>query len=89
MGVLIFHSVIRRARPGADTDVLTKEGKFMLALADELLEHHGLSADTRNRALEVIDSRQLADLVLTVGFYQLVCGFLNTFGVQVENENAQ
>lgn len=29
---------------------------------------------------------QLADFTLTVGFYQLVCNFLNTFGVRPEGE---
>jgi hypothetical protein len=32
---------------------------------------------------------QLADLVMTVGFYQLVCNFLNTFEVTTEGEPIQ
>lgn len=31
---------------------------------------------------------QLSDLVVTVGFYQLVSNFLNTFGVTTEGETS-
>ncbi|MEU5768003.1 hypothetical protein ABZ782_19040 [Streptomyces asoensis] len=36
--------------------------------------------------MEVLTAGQLADLVVTVGFYELVGGFLNTFGVTTEGE---
>jgi 4-carboxymuconolactone decarboxylase len=39
-----------------------------------------------SEALETLTVNQLADLTLTVGFYQLMCNFLNTFGVTPEGE---
>jgi hypothetical protein len=33
----------------------------------------------------VLTANQLADFTLTVGFYQMVCNFLNTFGVRPED----
>jgi 4-carboxymuconolactone decarboxylase len=53
---------------------------------DRLLEDHTISGSDRDDALEVLSVTQLADLVLTVGFYQLVCNFLNTFDVTTEGE---
>jgi 4-carboxymuconolactone decarboxylase len=87
----IAHSVgmgdaaIAAAQPGADDAALDKEEKLMLRLTDELLDVHRLSPASRDLALTVLSTNQLADLVLTVGFYQLVCNFLNTFGVPVED----
>jgi hypothetical protein len=51
-----------------------------------LLDNHTLSDDQRAEALTLLRVNQLADFVLTVGFYQLVCNFLNTFGVTPEGE---
>jgi len=39
-----------------------------------------------NLRIPSLSVTQLADLVITVGFYQLVCNFLNTFEVSTEGE---
>lgn len=80
----LSEAAISATRPGADDNVLVADEKTILALTDELLESHGLSAVSREHALSVLNTKQLADLVLTVGFYQLVCNFLTTFGVPIE-----
>lgn len=85
----LSEDAIAATRPGADADALTSDDKLILELADELLDSHGLSAASRDRALSRLSTNQLADLVLTVGFYQMVCNFLNTFGVPVEKECGQ
>lgn len=77
-------AAIAATKPGAQDGALTGAEKLVVELADELLDRHGLSAASRERALGLLSANQLADLVLTVGFYQLVCNFLNTFGVPVE-----
>jgi 4-carboxymuconolactone decarboxylase len=58
----------------------------ILGWTDQLLETHTLGDSERDGALKVLGVTQLADLVLTVGFYQLVCNFLNTFDVTTEGE---
>ncbi|HEY0226432.1 MAG TPA: carboxymuconolactone decarboxylase family protein [Mycobacterium sp.] len=58
----------------------------ILAWTDRLLDHHTLSGSDRDEALKTLTVTQLADLVMTVGFYQLVCNFLNTFEVTTEGE---
>jgi hypothetical protein len=39
-------------------------------------------------ALDALGVERLADLVLTVGFYQLVCNFLNTFDITADGETS-
>lgn len=60
----------------------------VLRLTDLLLDNHTLTDGERDGALQTLSVNQLADLTLTVGFYQLVCNFLNTFGVRPEEDGA-
>jgi len=59
----------------------------VLKLTDLLLDNHTLADAERADALHTLTVNQLADLTLTVGFYQLVCNFLNTFGVCPEAQS--
>lgn len=83
--VNLHEAAIAAAKPGSNESALTSDERLVLELTDELLDRHGLSVESRDRALSLLNANQLADLVLTVGFYQLVCNFLNTFGVPIEN----
>lgn len=58
----------------------------ILAWTDRLLDDHTLVGKERDAALRILSVTQLADLVMTVGFYQLVCNFLNTFEVTTDGE---
>ncbi|MGW5866699.1 carboxymuconolactone decarboxylase family protein [Streptomyces sp. NPDC055239] len=57
----------------------------VLAATDRLLARHTLDETERAELLAFLTVNQLADLVITVGYYQLICDFLNTFEVQVED----
>ncbi|MDX3457372.1 carboxymuconolactone decarboxylase family protein [Streptomyces sp. ME02-8801-2C] len=65
---------------------LSKEEAAVLRCTDRLLARHTLSEAERAEVLEFLSVGQLSDLVITVGFYQLVGNFLNTFGVTTEGE---
>lgn len=65
---------------------LSKEEASILRCTDQLLAQHTLSDAERAEALEFLTVGQLSDLVITIGFYQLVSNFLNTFGVTTEGE---
>ncbi|MEV0296034.1 carboxymuconolactone decarboxylase family protein [Nocardia sp. NPDC050710] len=65
---------------------LGREEAAVLRWTDQLLAEHTLSDTARKEALELFSVTQLADFVLTVGFYQLVCNFLNTFEVTTDGE---
>jgi 4-carboxymuconolactone decarboxylase len=67
-------------------DGLPQDEVDILTWTDRLLDDHTLSGSDRDDALSSLTVTQLADLVMTVGFYQLVCNFLNTFGVTTEGE---
>ncbi|MFD0548123.1 carboxymuconolactone decarboxylase family protein [Streptomyces rectiviolaceus] len=60
----------------------------VLTATDRLLAHHTLDEAERDELLAFLTVNQLADLVITVGFYQLICDFLNTFEVTVEDQAA-
>ncbi|KAA0077276.1 carboxymuconolactone decarboxylase family protein [Mycolicibacterium sp. P9-64] len=68
------------------TDDLPQDEVNILTWTDRLLDNHTLSGVEREDALASLTVTQLADLVMTVGFYQLVCNFLNTFEVTTEGE---
>lgn len=68
------------------TDDLPDEDAAILSWTDRLLVNHTLNDADRKEALELLTVNQLADLVITVGFYQLVCNFLNTFNVTTDDE---
>ena len=72
------------AAESGSTEKLREQEAVLLHLTDLLLTNHTLSEAERADALNTLTVNQLADLTITVGFYQLVCNFLNTFGVEPE-----
>jgi 4-carboxymuconolactone decarboxylase len=74
------------AAESGSTQSLGGQEATVLRLTDLLLTNHTLSDAERAEALDTLSVNQLADLTITVGFYQLVCNFLNTFGVTPEGE---
>ena len=77
------HDAITAAKSGS-TKKLDPDATAVLRLTDLLLDNHTLTDTERDDALKTLTVNQLTDLTLTVGFYQLVCNFLNTFGVRPE-----
>jgi alkylhydroperoxidase family enzyme len=77
------------AAESGSTEKLDPRAAAVLRLTDLLLDNHTLIDAQRDDALKTLTVNQLADLTLTVGFYQLVCNFLNTFGVTPEAEATQ
>jgi len=77
------HDAITAAKSGS-TEKLDPDATAVLRLTDLLLDNHTLTDTERDDALKTLTVNQLTDLTLTVGFYQLVCNFLNTFGVRPE-----
>ena len=75
------------AAESGSTDGLDAPQAALIGLTDLLLDNHTLSDAQREEALAIMTVNQLADFTLTVGFYQLVCDFLNTFGVTPEDES--
>lgn len=77
-------AAIQGAINGPFSEGLTADEILILRATDEILDRHGLTEPTRDAFLERFNATQLVDFVLTVGHYQQVCNFLNTFGVPIE-----
>lgn len=71
------------AKSGVPAEI-DNEHATILRLTDVLLDDHTLTGSDLAEARNLLTLNQLADFVLTVGFYQLVCNFLNTFQVMPE-----
>jgi 4-carboxymuconolactone decarboxylase len=71
---------------GRSADGLSAQQAAIVRFTDLLLAQHTLTDAEGDEALTQLTVNQFADLVLTVGFYQLVCNFLNTFRVTPEGE---
>lgn len=69
---------------GADPAPLDDATRAVLALADELFRGVRASDEAVVAVRRHLDDRQLVELVVTIGFYGLVCRVLETFGVDKE-----
>jgi len=78
-------SAISAAASGV-VEGLPEQEASILHWTDQLLADHTLTGAERDAVLKQFTVNQLADLVLTVSFYQLVCNFLNTFEVTTDGE---
>jgi 4-carboxymuconolactone decarboxylase len=81
----LSEAAIAAAESGS-TEGIDAQEAAVLRWTDLLLDNHTLTDAERDEALAMMSVNQLADFTLTVGFYQLVCDFLNTFGVTPEGE---
>ena len=74
---------IERIPDGPDAGWSAKD-RLLLQASDELHYDHFISDDTWAGLGEHLDTRQLMDLIFTVGQYQLVSMALNSLGVQLD-----
>ena len=75
---------IERVARGPDAPGWSDLDRALLRAADELHGDAFLSDETWSALAQHYDTRQLMDLVFTVGQYNLVSMALNTLGVQLE-----
>jgi 4-carboxymuconolactone decarboxylase len=75
---------IRRISAGPDGPGLGDHDRLLLKAVDELHADAFISDATWNTLAKSYDTRQMMDLVFTVGQYNLVSMALNSFGVQLD-----
>jgi 4-carboxymuconolactone decarboxylase len=69
---------------GADTAPLTDLERLVVEFTDQLV-HHVKAPDDMFAAISAhLDHREMAELVLTIGFYMMVSRFLENFEVDIE-----
>jgi 4-carboxymuconolactone decarboxylase len=75
---------VRRISAGPDGPGLGEHDRLLLKAVDELHADAFISDTTWNTLAKRYDTRQMMDLVFTVGQYNLVSMALNSFGVQLD-----
>lgn len=75
---------LRRIRQGPDAPDLNDHDRLLLTATDELHEDAYVSDATWNALAKRYSTRQMMDLVFTVGQYNLVSMALKTFGVELD-----
>lgn len=75
---------IAALEPGADTSALSPLEQLVLRFTDQLVEHVKAPDEMFAELQRHFDQRQLAELVLTIGFYMMVSRFLENFEVDIE-----
>lgn len=75
---------IRSAKSGPDTPGLSDVDRLLLQATDELHADSHVSDETWSGLSGHFDTRQLMDIVFTVGQYNLVSMALNSFGVMAD-----
>lgn len=73
------------AKSGPQTPDINPVDKLLLTAADELHADAFISDDTWQGLSEHFDTKQMMDIVFTVGQYNLVSMALNSFGVQLDD----
>lgn len=71
----------------ADQSALNDGERSILRWTDAIVSKHRLAQADIDAAVALLGVNGFADFVLTVGFYQAVCNFLNVFDVQVEDHD--
>lgn len=76
---------INGARVGADAEGLMDDERALITWTDSIVNNHELVGEEREAAVARFGYKGLMDIVMTVGFYQLVCNYLRTFEIAIES----
>lgn len=71
---------------GPDAPVFSEAERAALKLTDEVLANVRASDETFEACRKHFDARQLSELLLLIGFYQMLAGFLVNLEVELEPE---
>ena len=77
---------VARVRSGPDAPGWSPEEAALLRAADELVASAGLSDETWTALASSYETRQLLDLVFTVGAYDLLAMAFSAFGAQLDDD---
>ena len=75
---------IENIMEGPDASGITENDRLLLQATDELHTDAFISDETWGALAKTYDTKQMMDLVFTVGEYNLVSMALNSFGVQLD-----
>lgn len=81
-------ALIEAVKYGPEADGLTEEQALTLALVDDLVANVKAGDATFKPALAHFGVEQVQELTLITGYYMMVCRFLETFEVDIEDGGA-
>ena len=76
--------LIEAVKTGPTAEGLSHEQKLALTFTDQLVTHPHPSDGALKPVLKHFGAPLLEELTLLIGYYMMVCRFLETFGVEVE-----
>ena len=81
-------ALIEAVKIGPEAPGLSEEQQIALSFVDDLVENVKAGDATFKPALEHFGAEALQELTLVTGYYMMVCRFLETFEVDIENGGA-
>ena len=75
---------IAALKDGAESPVFDDLEKLVLRFTDEVVRNVKASDGTFRALNEHLSNREMAELVLTIGYYQMTCAFLENFEIPIE-----
>ncbi|HEY2979532.1 MAG TPA: carboxymuconolactone decarboxylase family protein, partial [Burkholderiaceae bacterium] len=73
---------------GSDLGVFDERERFVIHFTDQVVHHVKVNDQMFAQAQSRFNERQLAELVLTIGFYMMVSRFLENYEVDIEPAGA-
>jgi alkylhydroperoxidase family enzyme len=77
-------ATIAAIEAGPEAPVLTDSERLVMRFTDQLVHHVKAPDALFDEVRQALGERALAELVLTIGFYMMVCRFLENFEVDIE-----
>ncbi len=71
---------------GPQAPGLTDIERQVIAITDDVVANVRASDATYDPLAKVLSSQEMVELVITIGFYMMVCRYLETFDVEIEAE---
>lgn len=68
----------------APADIFNRRERIVLAFTDEVLDGTRVSAHTFAQAQEEFSSRELVELLLTIGYFRMMSGLLTTLDIELD-----
>ncbi len=69
---------------GPLADGLTEIERQVIAITDDVVANVRAGDATYDPLAKVLSSQEMVELVITIGFYMMVCRYLETFDVEIE-----
>ena len=77
-------ALLAAGRAGPDDPVLDEVQRLVLRFTDDVVVNVRASDATFEPLRECLTPRSLQELTVTIGYYMLVCRYLETFGIDIE-----